>query len=124
MPRNSLPRIYEAIRAPYECPGHLVTADASIGIAFSPEDGTDLDQLAEERRIWQCTGPKPRDAGPIASSSRAWIARVKALRALELDLRQAIAMRFRDSLSAAAQPSRQQVTVAKPCCAGATPKLA
>ena len=38
-------RIYQAIREPYECFGHLLTTDASIGIARAPQDGTDLDQL-------------------------------------------------------------------------------
>jgi len=38
-------RIFEAIRAPYECLGHQVTTDASIGIAIAPQDGSDLDQI-------------------------------------------------------------------------------
>ncbi len=38
-------RIHEAIRQPYECLGHHLTTDASIGIAMAPQDGTDLDQL-------------------------------------------------------------------------------
>ena len=38
-------RIFEAIRAPYDCLGHQVTTDASIGIALAPQDGTDLDQI-------------------------------------------------------------------------------
>ncbi|MGZ3361766.1 MAG: diguanylate cyclase domain-containing protein, partial [Xanthobacteraceae bacterium] len=38
-------RIHEAIRQPYECLGHHLTTDASIGIAMAPQDGTDIDQL-------------------------------------------------------------------------------
>ena len=38
-------RIFEAIRAPYECLGHQVTTDASIGIALAPQDGSDFDQI-------------------------------------------------------------------------------
>ncbi|MFN5669161.1 diguanylate cyclase domain-containing protein, partial [Bradyrhizobium sp.] len=38
-------RIYEVIRSPYQCLGHQVTTDASIGIALAPRDGTDLDQI-------------------------------------------------------------------------------
>ena len=38
-------RIHEAIRQPYECLGHQLSTDASIGIALAPQDGTDLDQL-------------------------------------------------------------------------------
>jgi diguanylate cyclase (GGDEF)-like protein/PAS domain S-box-containing protein len=83
-------RIYQAIREPYECVGHLLTTDASVGIALAPQDSTDLDQLlknadlamyeakADGRRTYRLFEP-------------AMEARVKALRALELDLRQAIA---------------------------------
>src|SRR5437588_3851332 len=38
-------RIFEAIRTPYECLGHQVTTDASIGIALAPRDGSELDQI-------------------------------------------------------------------------------
>ena len=38
-------RIFDAIRAPYECHGHQVTTDASIGIALAPQHGMDLDQV-------------------------------------------------------------------------------
>jgi diguanylate cyclase (GGDEF)-like protein len=83
-------RIYQAIRQPFECAGHLLTADASIGIALAPQDGADLDQLlrnadlamyeakAEGRRTYRFFEPGMDD-------------RFKALRTLELDLRQAIA---------------------------------
>jgi diguanylate cyclase (GGDEF)-like protein len=83
-------RIYQAIREPFECLGHLLTTDASIGIALAPQHGTDLDQLlrnadlamyeakADGRRTWRFFEP-------------AMDARVKALRTLELDLRHAIA---------------------------------
>ena len=37
--------IHSAIRQPLECMGHLITTDASIGIALAPGDGVDLDQL-------------------------------------------------------------------------------
>ena len=38
-------RIFEAIRSPYQCLGHQVTTDASIGIAMAPRDGSDIDQI-------------------------------------------------------------------------------
>src|SRR5262249_37858479 len=38
-------RIYAAIRTPYDCLGHQVSTDASIGIALAPQDGSDLDQI-------------------------------------------------------------------------------
>ena len=37
--------IHAAIREPFECTGHLITTDASIGIALAPGDGLDLDRL-------------------------------------------------------------------------------
>jgi diguanylate cyclase (GGDEF)-like protein len=38
-------RVLDAIREPYECLGHQLTTDASIGIALAPEHGVDLDQI-------------------------------------------------------------------------------
>jgi diguanylate cyclase (GGDEF)-like protein/PAS domain S-box-containing protein len=83
-------RIYEAIRRPYQCLGHHLSTDASIGIALAPEDGTELDQLikhadlamyaakAEGRRIHRFFEP-------------AMDARAQARLAMEQDLRQALA---------------------------------
>jgi diguanylate cyclase (GGDEF)-like protein len=83
-------RIYRAIREPYECLGHQLTTDASIGIALAPQHGADLDQILKNadlamysaksagRRTWRFFEPEMD-------------ARVKARRILEMDLRQAIA---------------------------------
>ncbi|MDB5617013.1 MAG: GGDEF-domain containing protein [Tardiphaga sp.] len=38
-------RVHAAIREPFHCGGHQLSADASIGIAMAPADGNDLDQL-------------------------------------------------------------------------------
>ncbi|MGY3615911.1 putative bifunctional diguanylate cyclase/phosphodiesterase [Bradyrhizobium sp. USDA 10063] len=35
-------RIYQALRTPFDCHGHRLSGDASIGIAVAPRDGTDL----------------------------------------------------------------------------------
>ncbi|MEH2493962.1 diguanylate cyclase (GGDEF)-like protein/PAS domain S-box-containing protein [Bradyrhizobium sp. AZCC 1678] len=82
-------RIYEAIRQPYQCLGHHLSTDASVGIAIAPEDGTELDQLikhadlamyaakAEGRRIHRFFEP-------------AMDARAKARLTMEQDLRQAL----------------------------------
>jgi diguanylate cyclase (GGDEF)-like protein len=82
-------RIYQSIHQPYECLGHLVTTDASIGIAFASQDGIDLEQLlknadlamysakAAGRRTWRFFEPEMD-------------ARMKARHLLEIDLRQAI----------------------------------
>src|SRR6201747_3241740 len=82
-------RIYQAIRKPYECLGHHVTTDASIGIALAPQHGADLSQILKNadlamyaaksagRRTWRFFAPEMD-------------ARVKARRVLEMDLRQAL----------------------------------
>jgi diguanylate cyclase (GGDEF)-like protein len=80
----------DAIRDPYECMGHHLTSDASIGVAIAPQHGTDLDQILKNadlamyaaksagRRTWRFFEP-------------AMDAHVQARRQLELDLRKAIA---------------------------------
>ena len=35
-------RIYEALRTPFDCNGHRLASDASIGVAVAPRDGIDL----------------------------------------------------------------------------------
>ena len=37
-----LDRIYVALRMPFDCHGHRLSADASIGVALAPRDGSDL----------------------------------------------------------------------------------
>lgn len=82
-------RIYSEIRDPYECLGHQISTDASIGIALAPRDGTDIDQLlknadlamydakADGRRTYRFFQPTMHE-------------RAKLRRQLELDLRQII----------------------------------
>jgi len=38
-------RLYEVIREPYQCDGHQLNADASIGIAIAPDNGTHPNEL-------------------------------------------------------------------------------
>ena len=83
-------KVFDAIREPYECLGHQLTTDASIGIALAPEHGTDFDHILKNadlamyaaksagRRTWRFFEPEMD-------------AQVKARRKLEIDLRQAIA---------------------------------
>ena len=83
-------RALDAIRAPYDCLGHQVTSDASIGVAMAPQHGANLDQLLKNadlamyaaksagRRTWRFFEP-------------AMDAHVRARRQLEVDLRKAIA---------------------------------
>jgi diguanylate cyclase (GGDEF)-like protein len=82
-------RIYDAVRAPYECRGHQVTTDASIGIALAPLHGTDLDQILKNADLAMYAAKSAgrrthRFFEPVMD------AQVKARRILEMDLRQAI----------------------------------
>jgi diguanylate cyclase (GGDEF)-like protein len=83
-------RIYQAIREPFECLGHLLTTDASIGIALAPQHGTDLDQLLRNADLAMYAA-KADGRRTCRFFEPAMDARVKAQRTLELDLRQAIA---------------------------------
>jgi diguanylate cyclase (GGDEF)-like protein len=83
-------RIYQAIREPYECFGHLLTTDASIGIARAPQDGTDLDQLLKNADLAMYEA-KADGRRTYRFFEPGMGARMHALRMLELDLRQAIA---------------------------------
>ncbi|MCW5701768.1 putative bifunctional diguanylate cyclase/phosphodiesterase [Bradyrhizobium sp.] len=82
--------IYDAIRQSLECAGHLISTDASIGIAIAPGDGRHLDELLKNadlalygakgdgRRTWRFFEP-------------GMDARARSRRMLESELRQAIA---------------------------------
>ncbi len=83
-------RVYEAVRQPFECLGHQIVIDASIGIAFAPDDGQDLDQLLKNADL-AMFGAKADGRRTYRFFEPQMDARVKARRALELDLRNAIA---------------------------------
>jgi diguanylate cyclase (GGDEF)-like protein len=82
-------RIYQAIREPFECAGHRITTDASIGIALARERGADLDQLLKNADM-AMYGAKADGRRTYRYFEAGMDARVKARRALELELRQAI----------------------------------
>ena len=82
-------RIYQAIREPYDCAGHLVTTDASIGIALAPDDGADLDQLLKNADL-AMYGAKADGRRTYRFFEVGMDERVKTRRLLELELRQAI----------------------------------
>jgi diguanylate cyclase (GGDEF)-like protein/PAS domain S-box-containing protein len=83
-------RIHEAIRQPYECLGHHLATDASIGIAMAPQDGTDLDQLIKNADL-AMYGAKSDGRRTYRFFEPAMDARAKARLTLERDLRQALA---------------------------------
>ncbi|MGL1231751.1 diguanylate cyclase domain-containing protein, partial [Vibrio parahaemolyticus] len=83
-------RIYEVIRSPYQCLGHQVTTDASIGIALAPRDGTDLDQIMKNADLAMYAA---KSAGRRVARffEPAMDADARARRELEMELRQTIA---------------------------------
>jgi len=82
--------IYRAIREPFECAGHLITTDASIGIAMAPGDGHHLDQLLKNADL-ALYGAKGDGRRTYRFFEPAMGARAHARRMLELEMRQAIA---------------------------------
>ncbi|HEY8332955.1 MAG TPA: EAL domain-containing protein [Tardiphaga sp.] len=82
--------IYQAIREPFECLGHRLLTDASIGIALAPRDGTDLDQLLKNADLAMYAA-KADGRRTYRFFEPAMDARVQARRTLEHDLRDAIA---------------------------------
>ena len=83
-------RIFDAIRTPFECLGHQVATDASIGVAMAPQDGCDLDQILKNADLAmyaaKAAGRRThRFFEPVMD------AQVRARRQLEIDLRQALA---------------------------------
>jgi diguanylate cyclase (GGDEF)-like protein len=83
-------RIYQSIRQPLECSGHLLTTDASVGVAVAPQDGRDLDELLKNADLAMYAA-KAAGRRTYRFFEPGMDARVKALRMLESDLRHAIA---------------------------------
>src|SRR3954470_4820451 len=81
--------IHSAIRQPLECMGHLITTDASIGIALAPCDGVDLDQLLQNADL-ALYGAKGDGRRTYRFFEAGMDQRARARRSLELELRQAI----------------------------------
>jgi diguanylate cyclase (GGDEF)-like protein len=86
---NLVTRIYDAIRAPYECLGHRLTTDASIGIALAPKDGAHLDRILQNADLAMYSA-KSDGRRTYRFFEPDMEMRVKARRVLEMDLRQAI----------------------------------
>ena len=82
-------RIHEAIRRPYQCLGHQLSTDASIGIALAPQDGTDLDQLIKNADL-AMYGAKAEGRRTYRFFEPAMDASAKARLTMEQDLRQAL----------------------------------
>jgi len=83
-------RIYTAIREPFECLGHRLLTDASIGIAIAPRDGADLDELLKNADLAMYSA-KSEGRRTFRFFEAGMNARAKARRMLELDLREVVA---------------------------------
>ena len=83
-------RIYDEIREPYECLGHQISTDASIGIALAPRDGTNLEQLLKNADLAMYSA-KADGRRTHRFFEPEMDARIKKRRQLELDLRRIIA---------------------------------
>ncbi|OCK56857.1 EAL domain-containing protein [Bradyrhizobium sp. LMTR 3] len=82
-------RIFGAIRSPYQCLGHQVTTDASIGIALAPQDGSDIDQILKNADLAMYAA-KAAGRRTYRFFEPDMEAEVRARRSLEMDLRQAL----------------------------------
>jgi diguanylate cyclase (GGDEF)-like protein len=82
-------RVHEAIRLPFECLGHHIRTDASIGVAMAPEDGADIDQLIKNADLAMYDA-KTAGRRTCRFFEPQMDAKARARRALELDLREAI----------------------------------
>jgi predicted signal transduction protein with EAL and GGDEF domain len=76
-------------REPYDCLGHQVTTDASIGVALAPDHGADLEQIVKNADMAMYAA-KSAGRRTYRFFEPNMDAEVKARRRLESDLRQAI----------------------------------
>jgi diguanylate cyclase (GGDEF)-like protein len=82
-------RIYQAIRGPHECLGHLIITDASIGIAVASQNNESLEQLLTNADLAMYSA-KAAGRGTHRFFEPEMDLRMKARHALEVDLRQAM----------------------------------
>jgi diguanylate cyclase (GGDEF)-like protein len=82
-------QIHRAIRTPYQCLGHHLSTDASIGIAIAPGDGEDIDQLVKNADL-AMYGAKAGGRRTFRFFEPEMDAVARARRDLEFDLRRAI----------------------------------
>jgi diguanylate cyclase (GGDEF)-like protein len=82
-------RLFETIRRPFDCLGHHVMADASIGIAIAPTDGSEVDQLIKNADLAMYEA-KAAGRRTYRFFEPEMDSKAKARRGLEQDLRKAI----------------------------------
>lgn len=82
-------RIVTTMAAPFDLAGHQVVIGASVGVAASPSDGEDADELLKkaDMALYRAKGD---GRGAFHFFERAMDEQLQARRALELDLRRAL----------------------------------
>jgi diguanylate cyclase (GGDEF)-like protein len=88
-PTSLANRLIEIISAPYEIQGHQITIGVSIGIAVTPDDGSDPDQLLKNADL-ALYRAKEDGRGSFHFFEVGMDARAQARRLLEVDLRGAL----------------------------------
>ncbi|MGY8683158.1 EAL domain-containing protein [Bradyrhizobium sp. UFLA05-153] len=83
-------RVFAAIREPFDCMGHHLTTDASIGIALAPDHGTELDQILKNADLAMYAA-KAAGRRTYRFFEPEMDAKVRERRQLETDLRHALA---------------------------------
>lgn len=83
-------RVVEAMAAPFDLQGHQVVIGASVGVAAAPSDGEDADELLKKADM-ALYRAKADGRGAFHFFERAMDEQLQARRALELDLRRALA---------------------------------
>jgi len=83
-------RIYTALRTPFDCRGHSLAADASIGVALAPDHGNNLHGLLKSADLAMYAA-KAAGRRTYRFFEPAMETEANQRRALEIDLRAAIA---------------------------------
>jgi diguanylate cyclase (GGDEF)-like protein len=83
-------RVVEAMAAPFDIQGHQVMIGASVGVSAAPSDGDDADELLKKADM-ALYRAKADGRGAFHFFERAMDEQLQARRALELDLRRALA---------------------------------
>jgi diguanylate cyclase (GGDEF)-like protein/PAS domain S-box-containing protein len=82
-------RIHTAIRETFDLSGHLLVADASIGIAIAPDDGSEPDEILRNADLAMYEA-KMEGRSTFCFFAPDMVKRMTARRALESDLRKAV----------------------------------
>ena len=82
-------RIVEALSAPFVVQEHQIVVGASVGIALSPHDGTEPEQLLKNADI-ALSRAKSEGRGTYRFFEKGMDVRMQARRTLEMDLRKAL----------------------------------